>query len=166
MNNRARYLILFLLLVGTLGAACGEAASDVQVSGSSDAEDPDGDEPTSDPGSPIQGSPGVIEPDPAPKASPVEPQPGQQDIRATAWESAKALGSREVRIRYWSGIEPCYVLDRVEVEHRAKTVRITLFEGSTPSEQDVACIELALLKETIVSLDEPLGDRTITDGAR
>ncbi|MBA2725571.1 MAG: hypothetical protein H0U53_06240 [Actinobacteria bacterium] len=165
MNNRARNLILLLLLIGTLGA-CGEPAADAPVLGGPVAEDPDTGEPTSGPESPFQNSPGVIEPDPAPKASPVEPQPGQQDVRAAGWESAKVLGNREVRIRYWSGVEPCYVLDRVEVDYRAKTVEITVFEGSTPSDEDVACIEIALLKETIVSLDEPLAGRTITDGAR
>lgn len=153
-----------LFLAALLGVACGEPAADVDVGGSPVADDPSAEEPTSGPGSPVQSSPGVVAPEPGPQASPVEPQPGQQDVRAVGWDAAKPLGENEVRIRYWSGIEPCYVLDRVEVDYRQNAVEITLFEGHAPTEEDVACIELALLKQVTVTLDEPLGGRKVTDG--
>ncbi len=70
-----------------------------------------------------------------------------------------------VKLFWWSGVEPCNVLDRVEVEYTDEAVTMTLFEGHTETEEDVACIEIAMKKATIVELDEPLGDREIVDGA-
>lgn len=104
------------------------------------------------------------EPNPGP--SPVEPQPGQENVRAIGWERAKVDDDdRTVDVIFWSGVEPCYVLDSVEVEYRTDKVIITLFQGSTPSDEDVACIDIALKKVTTVDLDEPLAGRKITDGA-
>ncbi len=64
-----------------------------------------------------------------------------------------------------SGVRPCHVLDHVEVDAGAGRVTITLFEGSAPSDEPVACIELAKTKRTRVQLDRPLGDRELVDGA-
>ena len=111
------------------------------------------------------GNPGNEVPDPGP--SPVEPQPGQQNVRPLGWEKAKpSADGTEVDIVFWSGVEPCYVLDRVEVEYRKERVVITLFQGSSPSEEEVACIDIALKKVTTVELSEPLGDRKIVDGVK
>ena len=43
---------------------------------------------------------------------------------------------------------------------------ITLSEGSDPAAGQVACIMIAEFKRVIVHLDQPLGDRTIVDGAK
>ena len=105
------------------------------------------------------------EPNPGP--SPVHPKPGQVNVRPLGWDNVKVSDSgRSVDVIFWSGVEPCYVLDRVEVEHRADKVVITLFQGSSPSDEDVACIDIAVQKVTTVKLEEPLGDRKIVDGAR
>ena len=104
--------------------------------------------------------------EPGPGPSPVEPQPGQANVRALGWEKAKpSEDGTSVDVVFWSGVEPCYVLDRVEVEYETDRVVITLFQGSTPSEEEVACIDIALKKVTTVELEEPLGDRKIVDGA-
>jgi hypothetical protein len=71
---------------------------------------------------------------------------------------------RTVAIDFVSGIEPCYVLDHVDVTYGEDRVTITLHEGSDPDAGDVACIDIGVYKRTIVVLDEPLGDRTIVDG--
>jgi hypothetical protein len=95
----------------------------------------------------------------------VEPRPGMDDVRARPFDTATVGDDgRTVTIDFVSGIEPCSVLDHVKVQYGSKTVTITLFEGSDPSAGDVACIEIGVFKRVVVTLDEPLGDRTITDG--
>jgi hypothetical protein len=96
----------------------------------------------------------------------VEPTPGMAGVRSRPFDHAVAADDgRSVTVSFWSGVEPCYVLDHVDVVDGADRVTITLFEGHDPSAGDVACIEIALLKEVVVPLDEPLGGREIVDGA-
>lgn len=120
-----------------------------------------------DPDTPVTSGPGDDPSQPAPDPTPsyTEPQPGQLDVRPIAWESYNIGSDDRLYVSYWSGVEPCYVLDRVEVEYLPKKVFITLFEGHSPADEDTACIEIAMLKTTIVELDEPLGDRKVLDGA-
>lgn len=40
-----------------------------------------------------------------------------------------------------------------------------MLEGSDPGARDTACIEIAVLKAVDVTLDRPLGDRRLVDGA-
>lgn len=94
----------------------------------------------------------------------VTPRPGMADVRAVPWRRAKVRGDR-VTLLYWSGVEPCNVLDRVEVEETAESVTITLYEGHDPEAQDVACIELAVEKQTTVVLEAPVAGRKLIDGA-
>ena len=68
-------------------------------------------------------------------------------------------------MRFWGGVEPCFVLDRVEVEETADTVTVTLRAGSDPARPGVACIEIALWMSVEVRLAAPLGGRVIRDGA-
>lgn len=101
-----------------------------------------------------------------PVASLVEPRPGMADVRARGWDTADvSADGMHVTISFVSGIEPCAVLDHVDVTESAKTVTITLFEGHDPDAQDVACIDIGVYKQVIVDLDSPLGDRTVRDGA-
>ena len=96
----------------------------------------------------------------------VEPTPGMVGVRARPFDTATVGDDgRTVTVDFVSGIEPCTVLDHVDVAYGADAVTITLFEGSDPSAGDVACIEIGVFKRTIVTLDEPLGDRAIVDGA-
>ena len=73
---------------------------------------------------------------------------------------------RIITLRFWSGVEPCYVLDHVDVIYGADTVTVTLFQGSDPSAKDVACIEIAVLKQTTITLDQPLAGRELVDGSK
>jgi hypothetical protein len=96
----------------------------------------------------------------------VEPRPGMAGVRARPFDSATVdADGVTVAIDFVSGVEPCYVLDRVEVVESEETVTITLYEGHDPSAGDVACIEIAVFKRTVVMLDAPIGDREIVDGA-
>ena len=49
-------------------------------------------------------------------------------------EHREAAGDdgRTVTIDFWSGVEPCYVLDHVDVGYATDEVTITLFEGTEP----------------------------------
>jgi hypothetical protein len=102
-------------------------------------------------------------PDPGPQI--VEPRPGMADVYPRIFDSA-TLGNddRTVMIDFVSGVEPCYVLDRVDVAYGADTVTITLFEGHDPN-QDAVCIDIGVFKRVEIKLDEPLAGRTIVDGA-
>jgi hypothetical protein len=96
----------------------------------------------------------------------VEPTPGMADVYPGIFDSANvADDDRTVTIDFVSGVEPCYVLDRVDVAYGGDSVTITLFEGHDPTAGDVACIEIGVFKRVIITLDEPLAGRTIVDGA-
>ena len=96
----------------------------------------------------------------------VVPRPGMDNVRARPFDTATVGNDgRTITIDFVSGIEPCTVLDHVKVQYGSKTVTLTLFEGNDPSAGDVACIEIGVFKRVVITLDEPLGDRTITDGA-
>jgi hypothetical protein len=99
-------------------------------------------------------------------AQKVEPTPGMSGVSARIFDKV-VVGDddRTLTIFFWSGVEPCYVLDRVDVDEGPDAITITLFEGHDASAGDVACIEVAVLKMVVVPLDEPVGDRRIVDGA-
>ena len=101
-----------------------------------------------------------------PVASPVEPTPGMAGVRARGWDTADiSVDGLHVTISFVSGIEPCAVLDHVDVAYGARAVTVTLFEGYDPDAGDVACIEIGVFKTVAVDLTEPVGDRTVRDGA-
>ena len=107
-------------------------------------------------------------PGPVPKPRPliVVPRPGMADVRPTAFTSATVLpDDRTVDVRFWSGIEPCSVLDHVDVAYGSDALTITLFQGSDPNAGLVACPEIAVLKQVTVTLDQDLAGRRIVDGA-
>ncbi|HEV8564592.1 MAG TPA: hypothetical protein VGR41_06730 [Actinomycetota bacterium] len=106
------------------------------------------------------------EPPGPPEPQIVVPRSGMDNVRARPFDTATVGDDgRTVTIDFVSGIEPCTVLDHVKVRYGSKIVTLTLFEGNDPSAGDVACIEIGVFKRVIITLDEPLGDRTIVDGA-
>ena len=118
-----------------------------------------------DPGAPIA-TEEVPVGDPPPAGGELTlPRPGQldpRDIPAELLEAAVEGRVVTLRITYTSGVEPCYVLDSVVVTPGDHTFAITLREGHGPG--DVACIEIAQQKHTIVEVGElEPGTYTITD---
>ncbi len=111
--------------------------------------------------------PGDDPTDQAGHAQAVVPTPGMSDVRPVGWVKA-VVGpdDRTLTLRFWSGVEPCSVLDHVDVASAADAVTITLFQGSDPTARDVACIDIATLKQTTITLDQPLAGRPLVDGAR
>lgn len=127
----------------------------------------------------VPGGGGATSPDEAVSATPapgpeptgpgytlVEPRPGMAGVHPIGFERARPLGDGStLRVIFWGGVEPCSVLDSVEVEETDERVTITLYEGYDPDAGDVACVEIALKKAVDVTLSRPLGGRTLIDGA-
>ena len=78
---------------------------------------------------------------------------GVHDIAATGLRASVNGRRVAVELRWWSGVEPCYVLAGVDVVRDGSTFTLTILEGSAAG-PDVACIELAMLKSTVVDLGE------------
>ena len=97
----------------------------------------------------------------------VEPSEAElNDVRPIPWQDVKVIdGGTRLIVIYYSGVEPCNVLDRVEVTEASDRVEVAIYEGSDPRGGDVACIELAEKKGVEVTLEDPLGDRKVVDGA-
>ncbi len=88
------------------------------------------------------------------------------NVRPISFTSATVgPDDRTVDDQFWSGVEPCSVLDHVDVAYGIDTVTITLFEGSDPYAGMVACPDIAMLKQVTVPLDQDLAGRRIVDGA-
>jgi hypothetical protein len=122
--------------------------------------------PSTDPSTPVSsdcgtpGDPGTGEP------QVVEPTPGMDNVRPTAFDTATIGGDdTSLTIVFWSGVEPCSVLDHVDVSYGADAITVTLFQGNDPSAGQVACPEIAVQKQVTITLDEPLAGRAIVDGA-
>lgn len=95
----------------------------------------------------------------------VEPVPGATDLRKQAFQSTAPAGAQSLAVRFWNGVEPCYVLGRVDVTETTDKVTVTLWTGTGPGAAGMACIQMAGYYEVIVRLQAPLGGRTVVDGA-
>lgn len=161
-----RRILATLLLAVALPVACGPDPG--RPPGHLDGSASDPDDPVSAPEEPVTAppAPGADVPDVGGRPEPVRPRPGMADVRPVPWESARRTPSgRSLRITYWSGVEPCNVLDHVDVEYEPSRIMVTLHEGHDPEAGDVACIEIALRKVVRVALQEPVDGRKIVDGA-
>jgi hypothetical protein len=164
MNTRHKFpgALIAGITLTILVAACSSGASLPSAGG---ATDPPGssaagggatgaaphDDPTSVPAVPGGGG-NVIDPG---KPTLVLPRPGQLDPRPVAIEhlSARVDGRRVVvTATWWSGVEPCYVLDSTAVKVDGKKITLSVHEGS--SARDVACIEIAMHKVTVIDLGD------------
>jgi hypothetical protein len=122
-------------------------------------------------GSGIIGGGGIIVPDPngdpiLGQAKFVTPVAGLVDQREASIQLVRAIADPEgvrAEVRWWSGVEPCNALDsiRVEKDETARTIRLTVIEGS--AQGDMACIDIAQLKAAAVDLGQlAAGTWTIT----
>ncbi|RJL24124.1 hypothetical protein [Bailinhaonella thermotolerans] len=100
-------------------------------------------------------------------AKPTLPKGNTLNPKPVKFKSAEPmLGGQSLRIVWESGVEPCHTLDRVEVKETAKSVTVTLFEGQDQAQQNVACVEMAVTKQTTVELKDMLEGRKVVDGAK
>jgi len=178
-----RPVVLGLLAVLPLGA-CSSAAAPSSSPPPVDAgpsaappTDPGGSTGGGAPGNPGQTDPtapigGIVNPTPVdpgfgqPKL--VIPRPGQLNPRPVGAASLEpAVNGRHVlvKVTWWSGVEPCNVLDSVNVERSRTAITIQLIEGS--GDVQAICIEIAEQKATIVDLGElEPGTYTISAGGK
>lgn len=108
--------------------------------------------PTTTVTAPVGGA-GPIDVPGAGDAKVVVPRPGQLDVHPVAADTLRAkVDGREVVIAvdWWSGVEPCTILDSIVVDQGAGTFAITLREGRGP--EDVACIAIAELHRSFIPL--------------
>jgi hypothetical protein len=115
------------------------------------------------PDTPISSTPDPSAPTGKPTPLLVEPRPGLVDIRPQPWDKARVIDPRTVEVRFYSGIEECYGVARVDVDYRERSVVITVYGGRVPTAE--VCIEIAVLKAVRVDLTEPLAGRRVVDGA-
>lgn len=143
MARRAILLVLSILLL----SACGGGVSD--DAGSSP------DDPVS-----VTPHPGL---DAGPGPELREPEEGLVDVRARPFDRHRARDDK-VTLFYYSGLDECYGLDRIDVAERGNEVVLTIFEGRHPEAE--VCAEIAVEARTIVTLERPLGDRKVVDGSQ
>lgn len=161
-NHRTRRLGVGLLSVSLLLVACSAASA---PSASPPPSSPPPDAPvTAPPSNPADPSldPGGI----GDGAKVVVPKPGQLDVHDVSADSltARVDGSTIIVTATWfSGVEPCSILDQVIVTKGQGSYAITLREGHGP--EDVACIAIAELHKTDIAIpDVAPGTYQITDG--
>jgi hypothetical protein len=155
------------LVTGTLLLSTGCGAETATGPGSTTAAAPAGSATTAT--TPSQPVAGTVAPkvEPTRGARPVKPTGDADDPRKVPWLKVRPhKNGRTLRVVWWSGVEPCNVLDRVTVKETSKRVTVTLWEGPSSKAQNVACIEIAIQKSTTVRLKKPLGKRKVVDGAR
>jgi hypothetical protein len=102
------------------------------------------------------GSVGTASPPPAPST---EPGPDDPQSRFTAVQLGRDETSLDVT--FWGGVHTCYRYD-VRADEDPHAVSLSLSEDRR---SDGPCIELAQEYHRTVQLDEPLGDRRVTDAA-
>ncbi len=177
-RSRLRLLLASVGLLALTATACGTAAdeaSDVAtdvppaagacLEGAEDCQDTGGDMGAPPPDQPATDG-GAVEPDTG-QATEVEPTDGLEDVHPVDWETVEVDpdDQTKVTVYWWSGVAPCNALADVEVDYSDDAVTLTVLEGSVPSDEEQACIELAQYKSTSITLDEEIGPRSIVDGA-
>lgn len=124
-----------LVVVTLLGSACG---SDQSETSTSDTDSP---------------SPTNTSNDPSGEKSLV-------DVQQVSIDSVAAIGGNTIEVTVSGGVEPCFIIDRVETRQTADEIGLTVFAGSEP---DAVCIELVERHTIQVDLDAALGSRRIID---
>jgi hypothetical protein len=152
--------LLALLAVSLLISACaGPAAPSAPPSSAPPSASPGGSAGGSDPGTGsgepiggVPGDPGVVDPG-LPML--VVPKPGQLNVHPVkVQEMDVRVDARHavLNARWWSGVEPCSVLDSVAWKRDDKTITISVREGS--GDGDLICIDLAVYKVVAIDLGE------------
>lgn len=135
--------LLGLLVFAFILAACGTAGSPSPTSPSQpSSEVPSVGVPSFEPIA--DGEPTIVIPNP--------PTQNVHDVAVT--NIAAGLDGRRlfVRLAWWSGVEPCNVLDSIAMDSDGTNIRLAVREGA--KDLNAACIEIAQFKATIVDLGE------------
>lgn len=148
LATKVGFMALLVVLVGTACSAVGAGPT-----ASTPTQPPDGTV-TSPPNTGGGGGgSGAVPPDPQPTF--VVPRSGQLEPHPVSITklSARVVGRNvTVQADWWSGVEPCNVLDSIQFTRSGDTFTISVIEGHGP--QLVMCIEIAVYKATTFSLGE------------
>jgi hypothetical protein len=137
-----RCLVIFIT-AATLSAVLSGAVVATDVS-----EHPSNTEVSSGKSGPASDSPG---------ATPIEPDTTVVQPRPHAWDSILVSGDGlHLSIHFWMGIEECNGLHSVRVSPTDTGIDVQLETGVPAGSEDMACIEIAQLYVTSVTLAEPL----------
>jgi hypothetical protein len=154
MTKTTKLLTPLIALLFIL-AACGQPSTQPGGSGSSGDDDVVSSKPDDDPS----------DNEPGPRAKLVTPQGDALNVIPGAWRRVKKVDEDTLKVFFWGGVEPCSVLDSVDVSYFGDEVALTLFHGTGSDSANKVCPELAVLKMVEVDLTEPLGGRDVVDGA-
>ena len=159
MRNRPLTLVLtasFVLATFSL-ASC---ARPVRSGGPGPRVSGDGDSVISTPVPP--GTISSVQPPMRPVMVPVTP--GMVDVRPIPWiKSVPSADGRTLTLLFWGS--PCLGVDHVSVDEGSSRIVATLYVGTPPSKVGSVCPNLAVLNGVRVALSDPLGSRTVVDGA-
>ena len=178
MTARPRILLAvpalaLALLLGACGSEPGAGSDATGSGGSSSGYDGKGggsagypgDAPTSNVS---DGTPrGDVDPDEPPgdlNPRRVEPQPGLDSVIPSALADTKVIDEQTLDVFFYNGVQDCYGLERVDLEYGEDRITVKVFTGSIPTDEEVACIDIAELQVVRVELDEPIEGRRIVDG--
>jgi hypothetical protein len=161
--SRLPHLVLAGLILLAVSACTGSAGAVLPSNGPAASSQPPsaspgggGSGPDTGIGQPVS-PPSSSDPDPVDPGNPtiVVPKPGRLDVHpvgASAIEPRVDGRRVTIKLTWWSGVPPCSVLDSVGDVRTGKQIALTINEGA--DQRNVACIELAMLKATIVDLGE------------
>ena len=122
----------------------------------------------SDPGTSAPGAPGsgvITSPPGGPDshgplddgATLVKPDPKIVDLHPQGWDHvAVSPNGKTLTVYFWSGVQSCYGLGKVNVSTVNGVLSIRLFTGVQPDMVGKPCVEMAQLYKTIVHLPQPL----------
>jgi hypothetical protein len=168
IDRPRRALFIGLVATAIALAACsgGPAASTSPAPSAAPSGSPSVDPGASDGGSRSAGDPGTgvgvnppVDPTPVDPAAGqpalVRPLPGRRDphpVAPTALQASVDGRHVLVKLTWYGGVEPCGVLDSVRVVRSGNDIALTPIEGS--SDPNAMCVEMAMLKATIVDLGD------------
>ncbi len=144
--GRSRSGVAAVCVIVALGlAACtsSSTAPDDPVASTPEPETPDI-------GGPGGGGPGQLPEPGEPEVVVADPNAQQpRQISAESVSTAVEGGKAVARPVWWSGVAPCAVLQRIDVERSGAEIVLTIYEGGDP---DAVCIAIAVLKAADVDL--------------
>ena len=155
--RQALRLLLPLLLVAALAAACGGDDGDVEAGAAGD-----GSTTTTGPDTAVSSVPGTADPSTDPTWTRIEPTDDLVDARVATPDSLvpDPDDPNAVLVRFYGGVQECFGARAGAVE-TANRVTVTLELGNQPDAGDQACIEIAEAQELVVTLDAPVGEREL-----
>lgn len=163
-NSGARRSVVLIALIAATslaaiacsgGAAAPSAEPPSRSAPPSASADPGGGGSSGDPGTGVGGvpvDPAPVDPGQARLVVPVAGQLDPHPVAITLLEPSVDGRRVIVKASWYSGVEPCNVLDSVKVDQGGNEFVLTVIEGT--GDPNAMCIEIAEYKATIVDLGE------------